>query len=104
MNRTLFWFRGNSEQLLVSAGAKPSRCRWRRSQSWALLTSLISLFEFLPLGHHLLSSALTRGADRVSGSGPALLCPGMSEWAFSGHFEDVLVVLHTCRMLVFWPL
>lgn len=40
----------------------------------ALLSPLISEFEFLPMCHHLLCSALTQGADNVSGSSPVLLC------------------------------
>lgn len=68
--------------------------------------------------HHLLCSALTGGADSVSGSGPALLCPGMSEWAFFRSFwrcfdcpayvQTAHVCSRTCWALrltaMFWPL
>lgn len=68
--------------------------------------------------HHLLCSALTGGADSVSGSGPALLCPGMSEWAFFRSFwrcfdcpayvQTAHVCCRTCWALrltaMFWPL
>lgn len=68
--------------------------------------------------HHLLCSALMGGADSVSGSGPVLLCPGMSDWAFFRSFwrcfdcpayvQTAHVCSQTCWALrlttMFWPL
>lgn len=102
--QTLFGVRGNSGQLLVSAGAKQSCCRWGKSQrvrAEAWLSSLIWLFEFLPMRHHhLLCSALTGGGVIVS---LALPCPARAcqKGLFSAHFEDILIVLHPCRLLRF---
>lgn len=55
--------------------------------------------------HHLLCSALTQGADNVSGSGPVLLCQsGVFFLQGLAHVEDVLIVLSTGRLLRFAPI